>query len=403
MERSPSTPQLFALSPGLIDVDTSPGKIAVVFGTRPEIIKLAPVIHALRRHHALSVRIINSNQHDTLLDPFLDLLNINADHELRVMREGQSPSEVCSRVLASLDPILCEERPDLVLVQGDTTTALAGALTAFHCGIAVGHIEAGLRSNDVTSPFPEEMNRQLISRLSTYHFAATASNKENLIREGIAASNVFVTGNPVVDALMSFLGSIEMGATLQGLLDSTASYRRVVLTTHRRESFGTPLLENLGVLRAFVEEQPGVVLIFPVHPNPAVKQAAARLLSGHPRIHLIEPLAYDQFICLLRSAWLIVSDSGGVQEEAPTLGKPLLVLRKNTERPEAMSCGIARLVGGSASLLSEALNEAVRPDNWTERVSAVANPFGDGKSGSRIASIVLDRLIAKNISPTFAI
>jgi UDP-N-acetylglucosamine 2-epimerase (non-hydrolysing) len=367
--------------------------VALVFGTRPEAIKLASVLRELkRRGDELKTVVVNSGQHDSLLAPFLAPLGVKVDHDLKVMTHDQSPNTVCSRVLAGLDEIFRKDRPDLVIVQGDTTTALAGALAAFNLGVPVAHVEAGLRSFDVSSPFPEEMNRTLISRLSTWHFAATSSNKRNLVDEGISPESIFVTGNPVVDSLQTFLSATKGDAKLTAALKATANQRRILLTTHRRESFGESLKSNLLTLRRFVASKKDVALIFPVHPNPLVRKVAQAVLSGYPGIYLMDPLPHDQFLRLMAESWLIVSDSGGVQEEAPTLGKPLLVLRENTERPEALECGTARLVGGSADRLADMLSEAYSDGSWSESVSQISNPFGDGKSGLRIASLIAEVL-----------
>jgi UDP-N-acetylglucosamine 2-epimerase (non-hydrolysing) len=304
------------------------------------------------------------------------------------MEPGQTPNQVCSRVLSALDPILGHEQPDVILVQGDTTTALAGALAGFHRGIPVAHVEAGLRSGSLHSPYPEEMNRRLITGLASYHFAATARNRDTLLAEGVLGDNIFVTGNPVVDSLKTILAHSTMTHAVKQLLQQTSGLRRLVLTTHRRESFGEVLSENLLVIRRFIETHEDTTLIFPVHPNPAVARVSREILDGHPRIHLIKPLSYNDFISLLSHAWLIVSDSGGVQEEAPTLGKPLLILRENTERPEAIDSGIARLVGASSCHLAEMLCEAYRTGSWAEQVRKVKNPFGQGDSGKRIARIM---------------
>ncbi|HVF55343.1 MAG TPA: UDP-N-acetylglucosamine 2-epimerase (non-hydrolyzing) [Pyrinomonadaceae bacterium] len=375
-------------------------KILTVFGTRPEVIKLAPVIRQLesrgRMFHTVNV---TSAQHTDLLYPLTRLLGVRFDYDLRVMSPGQTPNQVCSRVLAALDSILNEERPDLILVQGDTTTALAGALAGFGRGVAVGHVEAGLRSHDARSPFPEEVNRRLITNLASYHFAATPSNRDTLLAEGVAPQNIFVTGNPVVDSLKAIIDETELAPATRDLLEATRGLRRIVLTTHRRESFGEVMSENLNVLRRFVELHEDVALIFPVHPNPAVVAAAENILSGHPRCHLARPLNYDQFVALLSEAWLIVSDSGGVQEEAPTLGKPLLILRENTERPEAVESGVARLVGGSPARLMSMLEEAHRAGSWAARVEQIENPFGRGDSGRRIAEIIAQELESTTAAP----
>lgn len=362
-------------------------KILTLFGTRPEVIKLAPVIRALEAYRGVFQTVnVTSAQHTDLLYPYVHGFGIRVDHDLHIMQANQTPNQVCSRVLSAFDPILMREQPDLILVQGDTTTALAGALAGFHCRIPVGHVEAGLRSGDPYSPFPEEMNRRLISRLATFHFAATSRNRKTLLSEGINPENCPVTGNPIVDALKIMLRTTSISPNVEELLGSTQGLKRLVLTTHRRESFGEVMSGNLKVLRGFVERHSDVAIIFPVHPNPSVCGPSTDILSGHSRIRLIQPLPYEEFIHLLSQAWLIVSDSGGVQEEAPTLGKPLLVLRANTERPEAMECGVARLVGGSPSQLGTMLEEAYSDAAWIRGVRNVENPFGQGDSGERIAT-----------------
>jgi len=304
------------------------------------------------------------------------------------MEPNQTPNKVCSRVLASLDPILAQEKPDMILVQGDTTTAMSGALAGFHRRIPVAHVEAGLRTGDVYNPYPEEMNRRIITRLATYHFAATPRNRDTLLSEGVADGSIFVTGNPVLDSLKTILECSATTPALEEVLKATKGLRRIIVTTHRRESFGEVMADNLRVLRSFIDQYEDIGLIFPVHPNPAVLGPATSILAGHPRIHLIQPLSYEYFIVLLSHAWLIVSDSGGIQEEAPTLGKPLLVLRKNTERPEAVESGVARLVGGSPERLGAMLEELRQDGNWADEIRKVRNPFGQGDSGKRIAQLI---------------
>jgi UDP-N-acetylglucosamine 2-epimerase (non-hydrolysing) len=362
-------------------------KVMTIFGTRPEIIKLAPVIRQLelypKRFRTINV---SSGQHTNLLAPFVKLFGTRVDRNLEVMRPGQPLNQLFGRVLSELDPILAEEKPDLVLVQGDTTTAAASALAAFHRGISVGHVEAGLRTDDPLNPFPEETNRRLITRLARYHFAATKRNARVLVSEGVPRVNIFLTGNPVVDALQMIGTTAERSSALQTVLHATVGLKRIALTTHRRESFGGVLEGNLRVLREFIERHADTALIFPVHPNPMVRQMARSILADESRIHLIEPLDYPDFIGLLAESWLIVSDSGGIQEEAPSLGKPLLVLRESTERPEAIESGVARLAPTPdhlASMLDEFAVSAMMPAN-----GAVPNPFGDGASGQRIVRAI---------------
>ena len=289
-------------------------KVLVLFGTRPEAIKLAPVIHELRKRFFQTI-VVSSSQHKQLLKPFLESLEVEVDFDLSVMRKNQAPNEVCSRVMAKLDRILDSEQPDLILVQGDTTTTLAGALAGFNRRIPVGHVEAGLRSGNPMSPFPEEMNRRLVSQIASFHFAATEKNRRNLLAENVPSERIFVTGNPVVDSLKYMLKNLKVTPEITQLIKKTEGTKRLLLTTHRRESFGSAMTANMKVIRDFVDKRKNVSLIFPVHPNPNVKTIARDILGGHERIHLLGPLDYSDFLAIMKSAWLIVSDSGGVQEE----------------------------------------------------------------------------------------
>jgi UDP-N-acetylglucosamine 2-epimerase (non-hydrolysing) len=367
-------------------------KILTLFGTRPEVIKLAPVIRVIAAMDCFVTCNVSSSQHTDLLHPLIRDFGIRLDHDLKVMQPNQTLSSLAARVLAALDPVLVAEKPAAVLVQGDTTTALAGALAAFHRQIPVGHIEAGLRSGNRDSPFPEEMNRRLISRIATWHFAATVQNQHTLINDGIRANQIFLTGNPVVDALLDTLKKVKPSPGMAELLARTDNLDRILLTTHRRESFGERMADNLNVLREFVRNHTGTALIFPMHPNPSVSGPAGQILGGCDRVHLIAPLDYQQFVLMMSKAWLIVSDSGGVQEEAPTLGKPLLVLRENTERPEAIDAGCARLVG-QPDQLAAALEEACSTSSWTRNVKSIRNPFGDGNASVKIASALAEQLL----------
>jgi UDP-N-acetylglucosamine 2-epimerase (non-hydrolysing) len=361
-------------------------RVLTLFGTRPEIIKLAPVLEELEeRADRFETVNVSSSQHTDLLHPFARHFGVRIDHDLAVMQEDQSPAQVASRVLAAMDPLLERERPDVVLVQGDTTTAMAGALAAFLRRVPLGHVEAGLRTGDPLSPYPEEMNRRLITRLASCHFAATPHNVDTLLAEGVSKEKIFLTGNPVVDSLLRTIERDRPSAELESRLAAIGDARLLVLTTHRRESFGEVMAGNLAVLRRFVERHEDVVLAFPVHPNPRVREPTREQLEGAPRVLLLDPLGYPDFIHLLSRAWLVVSDSGGVQEEAPTLGVPLLVLRENTERPEAIQAGVARLVGGAPERLEAMLEEVYGDDTWVRRVGETENPFGRGDSGRRIA------------------
>lgn len=364
-------------------------RVLTLFGTRPEVIKFAPILAELeRRRDRFETVNVASSQHVELLHPFARHFGIRIDDDLEVMRAGQSPADVASRVLTALDPILERVRPDLVLVQGDTTTATAGALTAFYRHVPVGHVEAGLRTGDVTSPFPEEMNRRLITRLARFHFAATEHNVETLRAEGVPSESIRLTGNPVVDSLKATLARDEVDTDFRARIAAIDAQRLLVLTTHRRESFGDVMTENLRVLRDFVKSHSDVALVFPVHPNPNVTGPTREILADAPRVHLLDPLAYGEFVHLLSRAWLIVSDSGGIQEEAPSVGRALLVLRENTERPEAIESGVARLVGGDPKRLAAMLDEIYEDDAWVRRVGEIENPFGRGDSGKRIVDAI---------------
>lgn len=373
-------------------------KVLVLFGTRPEVIKLAPVIHELRKKFFQTI-VVSSSQHKQLLKPFLEALEVDVDFDLGVMKRNQTPTDVCSKILAKLDKILAAEQPDLILVQGDTTTTLAGALAGFYRKIPVGHVEAGLRSGNLMSPFPEEMNRRVVSQIASFHFAATENNRQNLLSEDVASDKIFVTGNPVVDAMKKMLKQMSPSDKIKQLIKSTEGKKRLLLTTHRRESFGSTMTENLKVMRDFVNKRDDVCMFFPVHPNPNVKELAKEMLGGFDRIHLIEPLDYADFLAVMRSAWIIVSDSGGVQEEAPSLGRPLLVLRENTERPEAISSGVSKLIGNNPNSLKKLLEENYAVDTWVRSIKEVANPFGDGRSAARIVRIIEEKLASKpNVS-----
>jgi UDP-N-acetylglucosamine 2-epimerase len=366
-------------------------KILILFGTRPEAIKLAPVIYELK-NRGFRTLVVCSNQHRELLDSFFKLFDVKTDYDLDVMRENQTPNEICSRVLAKMDELLTAEKPDLILVQGDTTTTLAGALAGFNCRVPVGHVEAGLRSGNIYSPFPEEMNRRLVSQIASLHFAATELNRSNLLNENIPSEKIFVTGNTVVDTLRYILKNFKPSEKINEIIKQSEGKKRILLTTHRRESFGEKMLGNLEVLRDFVEKKKDVCLIFPVHPNPNVRSATDKILAGRDRIFLLEPLDYCDFIALMKKSWLIVSDSGGVQEESPSLGKPLLILRENTERPEAIRSGVAKLVGGSPRILKMMLEENYAVETWIRSVNEVSNPFGDGLAAKRIVNIIEQQL-----------
>ena len=362
----------------------APFKVMLVFGTRPELIKFLPLFRAAERRPGIALSAVMTSQHTDLVRSLVDLWRLPVEHDLDVMTAGQSLNDVASRVIGRLDPVLEDVAPDMVIVQGDTTSALGAAMAAWHRRIPVAHVEAGLRTPRIDLPFPEEANRRLVSRIATLHFAPTQRNVDALLAEGVPAGAVIRTGNTVVDAVALVRGSQPPSGEVAGLLKRLAGRRMLLLTTHRRESFGPVLRERLKALRRFVEARPDIEVVFPVHPNPQVRDVAAEELGRASRFHLLPPLDYPDFLHLLAASWAIVSDSGGVQEEAPSFGKPLLILRADTERPEAVESGVARLVGQSIERLEAELLELDRPGSWAETVAAIPNPFGDGTSAERI-------------------
>lgn len=351
---------------------------------------MCPVLlHMRGRPSTFDVRVCVSAQHRDMLDQVLDVFSVQPDYDLDLMQPGQSLFASTSRIIAALESVMHRERPDIVLVQGDTTTTLCGALAGFYAGVHVGHVEAGLRTGDIRQPFPEEMNRVLTTKLSTLHFAATTGAAENLRLEGVDPTRIVVTGNSGIDAVLYVRDGLERGA-LHGepwpQLDP--SRKLIVVTAHRRESFG-PGFERICRALGTLAARPDVQIVYAVHRNPNVREPVERLLSGRKSVILCDPLAYVPFVDLMRRAWLLITDSGGIQEEAPSLGKPVLVLREKTERPEAVTAGTVRLVGtdektivGQAVLLLEDLEEYTR-------MSRVHNPYGDGHASARIADAIL--------------
>jgi UDP-N-acetylglucosamine 2-epimerase (non-hydrolysing) len=356
-----------------------------VFGTRPEAIKMAPVVAELHRRPGLDCAVAVSGQHREMLDEVLDLFEIVPDHDLDIMTIGQTPSQVAARVLGAVDGLLAKTEPDWVLVQGDTTTAMAVALGAFHARVRVAHVEAGLRSHDRLHPFPEEVNRRLVSSAADLHFAPTPSARANLLAEGVADADVVVTGNTVVDAFVDVAGRPfdVAGTPLAGL--PLGDGRLAVLTAHRRESFGAPLREAFEAVRTLAERYGDLRVVYPVHPNPDVQHLAHEVLGSVDRVHLVPPLDYRTFAGLLARSYLILTDSGGIQEEAPSVGVPVLVLRDVTERPEAVEAGTARLVGTSAGRIVGEAARLLDDPAAHAAMSAAENPYGDGRARIRIA------------------
>ncbi len=381
-------------------------KLLVIFGTRPEAIKLAPVIQALRNQSGIKTVVCVTAQQREMLDQILSVFEISPDYDLNIMQPNQSLFDVVSRTLVKLRDVLEVEQPNMVLVQGDTTTAFVGALGAYYLQIPVAHVEAGLRTYDKYRPFPEEMNRAFIDNMADLCFAPTEWAKANLLRTGIEPPRISVTGNTVVDALMTItqkLGnpgqSREMVSHLLDgfppnlatrLFNNSMKSKLVLVTGHRRESFG-PGLENICLaLKQLVQKNPDIEIIYPVHLNPYVREPVRRILGDIDRIHLIEPLSYVAFVWLMRQVYLILTDSGGIQEEAPSLGKPVLVMRDTTERPEGLEAGVARLVGTETSSIVSAVQQLVDDPEEYHRVAKVSNPYGDGKSSERIVRTVIE-------------
>lgn len=377
-------------------------RVLVVVGTRPEAIKMAPVLHALRKREGLvEAELALTGQHSDLVDDVLRVFRLVPDHDLSLMREGQTLYDLAAGCLDGLRRLVEARRPRLLLVQGDTASVFFGALVGFFEGVAVGHVEAGLRSGDLRRPFPEEGFRRLTGVLADLHFAPTAGARDHLLREGVPAERIFLTGNPVVDALLRVSASDlpVRDATLAGLLQGGAGAPPfVLLTAHRRESFGEPLARVFEAVHALVEERPELRVLYPVHPNPAVRDPARRLLGGHRRIHLVDPLSYPDLVRALAHARLVLTDSGGIQEEAPTFGTPTLVLREVTERPEGIAAGVAELVGTDPGQILRAARIRLDEGPEARRARRTRNPYGDGQAGSRIAEAVVDFLTSRRTS-----
>lgn len=360
-------------------------RVVSVFGTRPEAIKMAPVVAELdRRRGSVESRVCVTAQHREMLDQVLAVFGLEPDIDLDVMTENQSPSEVTSSVMLGLEPVLADLAPDLVLVHGDTTTTMAAALAAFHQMIPVGHVEAGLRTHDFYYPFPEEMNRVVADSLSTYHFAPTPRSKENLLREGASEASITVTGNTVIDAL---LDAASRGGDPETQLP--ANTRLVLVTAHRRENFGRPLENICRALLDIAREFDDVSILYPVHLNPNVRTVAHSILSGHERIVLTDPLPYLEFVRLMKASHMVVTDSGGLQEEAPSLGKPVLVLRNETERPEAVEAGTVRVVGTDRGDVAREISRVLSDESAYSEMAEARNPYGDGQASRRIVDTIL--------------
>jgi UDP-N-acetylglucosamine 2-epimerase (non-hydrolysing) len=372
-------------------------KILLIFGTRPEAIKLCPVIRSLREHPSrFDVKVCVTAQHREMLDQVLTAFDVQPDHDLDLMLPGQTLFQSTSRILAALEPVLRDEKPDLVIVQGDTTTTLCGALGAFYARIPLAHVEAGLRTHDMRQPFPEEMNRVLASRLAALHFAATEQAAENLRAEGVPAHTISVTGNTGVDAVLYVRDGLERGTLHGGPFTWLDSSRKLILVTaHRRESFGDGF-ERICRALARIANRDDVQLVYPVHPNPNVQDPVRRYLAPLPNVRLIEPQSYVPFVDLMRRAYLLITDSGGIQEEGPSLGKPILVLREKTERPEAVAAGTVKLVGTDEEQIVREATVLLQNGGAHNLMSRVHSPYGDGRASARISALIHSFLTLKS-------
>lgn len=365
-------------------------KVMAVFGTRPEAIKMAPVVLEMLRHPNEIIPVVTvTAQHREMLDQVLNLFDIKPDHDLDIMAAGQTLFDITTRAMQGLDKVLQEEKPDLVLVHGDTTTTFAGSLAAYYHQVAVGHVEAGLRTGNKYSPFPEEMNRKLTGAIADLHFAPTSTSEANLLAENINPENIFVTGNTVIDALYKTArDDFEFSDELLQNIDFE-NKRIILVTTHRRENLGEPMRHVYKALRKITEELDDVEVVFPVHKNPKVREVVHEELGGLAKVHLIDPLDYEPFANLMHRSYLILTDSGGVQEEAPALGKPVLVLRDTTERPEAVEAGTVKLIGTDREVVYNEAMELLTNQAEYSRMSGACNPYGDGEASRRIIKAIL--------------
>lgn len=364
-------------------------KVMTVFGTRPEAIKMAPLVKALKESPYIESSVCVTAQHREMLDQVLDIFGIRPDYDLNIMHERQTLVDITTRVLEGLYDVFGKAAPDIVLVHGDTTTTFAASLAAYYRKIKVGHVEAGLRTHDKYFPYPEEMNRRLTAVIADLHFAPTVSNRDNLLREGISADKIYVTGNTVIDALATTVSNdFEFCDTFLKGFDF-AGKRVIAMTAHRRENIGRPFEEIFSAVRRIADEYPDVHIIYPVHLNPLVSETAQRILGGHPRIHLIKPVNVQEMHNLIARSFIVLTDSGGLQEEAPSLGKPVLVLRNETERPEAVRAGTVRLAGTRFESVYNTTRELLDREDVYMKMARAVNPYGDGRASRRIVEGLL--------------
>ncbi|UBR44323.1 non-hydrolyzing UDP-N-acetylglucosamine 2-epimerase [Aeromonas veronii] len=371
-------------------------KVLTVFGTRPEAIKMAPLVHQLANDERFDARVCVTAQHREMLDQVLGLFEITPEYDLNIMKAGQTLNDITARILTELKPVLQDFKPDVVLVHGDTATTFAASLAAYYEQIKVGHVEAGLRTGNIYSPWPEEANRKLTGALASYHFAPTATSRQNLLDEGYDENHIYVTGNTVIDALLMVKHKIENNRELSDNLATgfpflDASRRMILVTGHRRESFGGGFERICEALSLIAKKYPDVQIVYPVHLNPNVQEPVNRLLSGLDNVYLIEPQEYLPFVYLMNRSYLILTDSGGIQEEAPSLGIPVLVMRDTTERPEAVLAGTVSLVGTNTDTIVNKVDELINNKYVYSQMSQSNNPYGDGFSCEMIVDVLSER------------
>lgn len=363
-------------------------KVMAIFGTRPEAIKMAPVVRELLKHPEIETKVCLTAQHREMLDQVVDLFQLPVDYDLDIMKQGQALYDITDRVLLGLKEVLEKEKPDLVLVHGDTTTTFSATLAAFYQQIDVGHVEAGLRTGNMYSPFPEEANRRLTSVLTALHFAPTETARQNLLKENQKDDHIFTVGNSVIDALLATVKKDYVFEDKE--LQEIEEHKRIILvTTHRRENLGEPMRNVYRALRRLVQTVPDTEVVFPVHRNPLVRQAVKEVLDGVPGIHLVDPMEYEPFTNLMARSAIILTDSGGIQEEAPSLGKPVLVLRDTTERPEAVASGTVKLVGTDEDKVYNTAYKLLTDEEAYREMAESINPYGDGHTSERIVQAIL--------------
>lgn len=366
-------------------------KVMTIFGTRPEAIKMAPLIKELKKRKEIKSIVCVTAQHREMLDQVLDVFKIISDYDLNIMKQGQTLSEITSRVLLGLEEIIQKEKPNIILVHGDTTTTFAGALAAFYNQVDVGHVEAGLRTWNKYSPFPEEMNRQMVDCMTEMYFAPTNVSKDNLLKENISENKIYITGNTAIDAMKTTITDNYN----HEVLDWVGEDRMILLTAHRRENLGEPMRHIFKAIKRIVEEYTDVKVVYPIHLNPKVREVANEVFNNIDRVKLIEPLEVIDFHNFQNKSYLILTDSGGIQEEAPSLGKPVLVLRDTTERPEGIEAGTLKLVGTDEEIIYQETKKLLDDQKEYEKMSKASNPYGDGHASERIVNSIIEKYLKK--------